>query len=685
MVGKLSLTRRGVLKTVGATAVGTSQFTGSVGAIQHPGEYTERENRGIQATEGVTEDVTVRVNREAEKVRYTFEYRIPAETDEFEISLRWLSFPFRELTEIQQFERKVADSEPDRFVWEGADAPRLVLEDDLSAEGIEELGYRTETELFLPSVPASYPKGESTVNKETHYTLEEDGYVNEDLLFVGPHESEIRTVEGTELAMVVPDSVSLDADIQGTLDLMEQWNDLIGGLRLAHQSKACVLIRGDKMTNTGQAIGGSFYVSSYYWGLDSIDNVVAHEFAHTVFGTFGGGKMYWLKEAAAEYYGYLLALNTGLGDFEEFLDVRTTDGYETAILTDSEALVDSLADYSKGAHVLAALDAEIRDRSDGAQSLLSVFEMANTYRFNLGEYTWFRNAVNQTALSEDLAEWVDKYVDGTALPDIPDQREFYTFRGRGRPNEMANYSIYVEQGGPFEFDIEIEPLRPNDGTVPLEIYLGSERVLKQTVEIGDQESKTVTVTDADFPKLTSPSYDLLVRVGGNEIAADLSVAIPPEFRIFELTPKRAELLATDPLSVEVDIRNTGNEAGTTTLELVLVTESNERTLDTREIEVEALDTKELFVEDLDISDVDPGEYTLVARVGDHEDEQSLVIQEPTGNSGNSTQAPENTGTGTETDDDASGPGFGIGSTVTGLGGLAYVLKRRLGPETEDDE
>lgn len=685
MVGKPSLTRRGVLKTVGATALGTSQLTGSVGARQQPGGHSRREKRVTQATEGVTEDVSVSVDWEAERVRYTFEYQIPAETDEFEISLRWLSFPFREVTEIQQFEREVTDSEPDRFVWAGTDAPSLVLEDDLSAEGVEELGYRTETELFLPSVPASSPKSESTIDKEAHYTLEGNGFVNEDLLFVGPHESDTRTVEGTELAMVVPESVNLDADIRRTLELMEQWNDLIGGLRFTHQSKACILVRGDKMTNSGQAVGGSFYVSSHYWGLDSIDNVVAHEFAHTVFGTFGGGKMYWLTEAAAEYYGYLLALNTGLGDFEEFLDVRTTDGYETAILTDSEALIDSRADYSKGAHVLAALDAKIRDGSDGAQSLLSVFEMANTYNIDLGEYTWFRNAVNRTSPSADLAEWVDKYVDGSALPDIPDQRAFYTFRGRGRPNEMANYSIYVEQGEPFEFDIEIESIRADDGTVPVEIYLDSERVLQRNVEIGGQEPKTVTFTEADFPKLDSPSYELFIRVGGNEITADLSVAIPPEFRIFELAPERGELPAADPLSVEIDIRNIGNEPGTTTLELVLVTGSNERTLDTREVEVEALDTKELFVEGIDISDVEPGEYTLVARVGDHKDEQSLVIQEPTGNTSNSTQSPEKTGTGTETDDDASGPGFGIGSTVTGLGGLAYVLKRRLGPETEEGE
>lgn len=696
MADSQPLTRRGVLKTVGTVALGTSQLD-AVGARAHTAGSAQRgaraeATRATQRTARTTEDVTVSVHRETDTIRHTLEYQIPDDTAEFDVQFSTLQFlPFREVVESRGFERETVDDGPDRFVWTGTGTPRLVFEDDLTAESFEEVGYYTDTELFSGAIPARDARGRTNADSESRYSLEGAGFVNEDLLYVGPHEAERRVVDGTELAVIVPESAEATVDIQRTLDLLAAWQTLIGGLRLAHQSTACIVLPSKQMAVGGRAIGGSFYLSSEAWGLDSIETTVSHEFAHTVFGTFGSEKMYWLKEAVAEYYGYLLALNTGLGDFDEFLDALAVDLiFEDSVLTNTEKRLQDSADYHKGAHVLAALDAEIRRRSDGAQSLLSIFE------YNLGgqlsRYDTFEGVASIVATySQDLSPWFDQYVDGEGFPEIPAQRDRYTFRGRGRPNEIQAPTLAVERGESFELTTDIEPLRPTPETVPVELFLKSddssspEKVARRNLELDGAEAETVRFTDAEFPTLEGRVYEIILRAGGNEVRTSVSVSIPPEFRVNELDPGRRSLLADESLSVAIDIRNLGDEAGTTTLELLLVADDTELTLTTQTVEIDALTTETVSVEDValrdadgvDLTGVDPGEYTLVARIEDDERTQSLVVEDPTGGGQNDTQT-------TESSEDGSGPGFGIGSTVTGVGGLAYLLKRRLGPEETDE-
>jgi hypothetical protein len=701
MADSQPLTRRGVLKTVGTVALGASQLDG-VGATADTAGSTRRgarveTTRTTQITARATEDVTVSVDRETDTIRYAFEYQIPDDIDEFDAQFSTLqSRPFRKVIERRGFERETATDGPDRFVWTGTGTPRLVFEDDLTAESFEEIGYYTDTELFAGAIPSRDTRPRRVPNGDSSYTLVGAGFVNEDLLYVGPHASERRVVDGTELAVIVPESAGATVDIQRTLDLLTKWQTLIGGLRLVHQSTACIVLPSQQMAVGGRAIAGSFHISSAAWSLDSIESVVPHQFAHTVFGTFGTGKMYWLKEAVAEYYGYLLALNTGLGDFDEFLDALATDAaYEDAVLTDAEERQADRADSSKGAHVLGALDAEIRRRSDGAQSLLSIFE----FPLPLGpqvprsQYDTFEGVANIVATySQGLSPWLDQYVDGDGLPEIPAQRDRYTFRGRGKPNEIQASTVTVEQSASFEITSDIEPLRPTPETVSVELFLKPadspdyEKVAHRDVELDGTEAETVRFTEADVPDLEAGVYEIILRAGGHEVRTTISVSIPPEFRVNRLDPGRQSLPADGSLSVAIDIRNLGDETGTTTLELLLVADDTERTLTTRTVEIDGLKTETISLEDvsvsnadgLDLTGVDPGKYTLVARIEDDEREQSLVVEDPTGSDQNDTQT-------TESSSDGSGPGFGIASTVTGVGGLAYLLGRRLGPDETDGE
>lgn len=680
-----TVSRRGVLKAAGVV-VGASQATGAT--IGEPIGGSPATAEVTQGTE-VTEDVTVTLDRETDTVRYTFEYQIPSKVDEFDVSFSLLNVrPFRTVVEKQSFERDQGASDESRFVWDGKESPRLVVEDDLSASSFQEVGYYTDTELFLSGVPKRDTRRTVGSQKLSRYTLEGEGYVNDDLLYVGPHESAIRVVDGTELAVVVPDWLDAEVDLQRRLDLLEEWYTLLGGVRLSHSATAYLPVPSERTEVDGLSVGGSFYVSSDRWTLDGIDNVVTHEFAHTVFGTFGSGKMYWFKEAVAEYYGYLLALNTGVGDFDEFLGaVEAADQYRDSKLTDDVAMRNSLADYSKGAHVLAALDAEIRRQSDDAQSLLSIFEIADNFDgLPLKRYSNFRGFVNRTAPDGELSEWVDQYVDGSALPEVTEQREQFRFRGRAVPRELSIPAGTLQYGEPFDVEVKIDPIRRVDGTVPVEVFLNQERVVRRDVEITGEQPDTVTFAEVDFPELDGSEYRVGCRVGGYFTTENLLVSVPPEFTVFGIDMNRTELRPTEPLTVEVDIRNSGDTAGTTELELILISDDTEYLLEQRSVEVEKLETNTVVVEEIDVRDIEPGEYSLLARVNDSEEEQSVEILEPVDSQGdgeNATDSPEDTEA-KDAGDDGFGTGFGIGPAIMGIGGLTYTLKRRLGTDQGDD-
>ena len=171
---------------------------------------------------------------------------------------------------------------------------------------------------------------------------------------------------------------------------------------------------------TGEAFGDAVWVTADATALDGPSNAFAHEYVHSRLGNVGNGSAAWLTEATAEYYGSLSTLNVGGSSHAAFLDAtrasRFAPNRTAVVLSEPETWRGTLANYEKGAHVLAALDAEIRARTADGRTLYDVFVGSRTF----DDYAAFRAAVVETSGDESLGAWLDRYVTTTALPPLPE-------------------------------------------------------------------------------------------------------------------------------------------------------------------------------------------------------------------------------------------------------------------------
>lgn len=434
--------RRSILKAAGAGVLGTSLPVSATGT---PGR-----------AETVQEDVTVSMDWDADAMVYRHDLAIPDTVSEVTILYLVLSadhFELREAVNVDKVEIEIANQTLDKFVWTGSDSPTLVVERHLDSPEFEDnrAGYYTDSEAFAtvrePSLLAGTPELTTTdirqVYRRTHPDILDDGqrthgfggegYANEDFAFAGPHELASETVGETTITVVVSDIVGDTVAIDETLERHGAAEEFLGGTGLRKTEKG-IFVVPDRPNLVGRAVGGSYYVTEAAWSLDEIDNSPLHEFAHTIFGTFGSGKLIWFTEAVAQYYGQLLSLNLGFGHIEEFLSaVEVRGAMSDSVLTDTETVRTTRADYYKGAHVLAALDGEIRDRTDHDRTLLDVFEQENTA---IHSYDGFQQAVVEVSGDSEMADWLDEYVTTAALPELRREREYFTLPGQS-PDDIA--------------------------------------------------------------------------------------------------------------------------------------------------------------------------------------------------------------------------------------------------------
>ncbi|ELY96967.1 hypothetical protein C482_14389 [Natrialba chahannaoensis JCM 10990] len=416
------------------------------------------------ATSELVVETTGSYDAETKTFTGTYEYDLPSNVRELTVQFDELGTDGIAVSDTANL-KQVDDT---TFEWTGGSDPVIELDVDPSRSQIGAGNYADGETGFImtPSPRLSWTYTGSNPTVVNRASFDGTGHATTRAMYAGEH------AHHTDAAGTMVASVIVPAELESEIDAEAQLSQATAAAefaewRLQHDRLTLYVLPGEHTPQRqgGQAIGNVAWVASDSAAVDTVDNVPAHELAHIFLGSFGDDEMLWLTEATGEYYGYLIALNSGQGTFDEFYDTVTDERYEDAILTDPAVVSQSTADYQKGAHVLAGLDAAIRTETDGESTLLDVLTQET---YDLEDYDEFKAAVVDVSGEPALAAWIDQYVDGEETPAIPDDESLFTLPG-STTDEFTKVGFATELGPSPQFSVSglhrDLPLRDSEPTV----------------------------------------------------------------------------------------------------------------------------------------------------------------------------------------------------------------------------
>ena len=365
-------------------------------------------------------------NPEPGSVTLTFEYDVASSITGLRVAVPVVGLDGIEVAGMDGFER----TERGFFLWDGeTERPtvsiRMAVSDSISegVRGVERDGWALVSE---PQTRVQVRTDAQPLQTSSFTVADgEEGYARSHLAYLGPHERRNVTVADERATFVLGDE---DADPTRAIEFLRTANEHFDfGIRRDVVTVFVLPLTAAETENIEAAtIDSAFWIGSAGIELDETGAVFAHEYVHTRLDTVGRNDATWLTEASAEYYGRLFALNDGVGTYDSFLEGLRASQYapdrRVVVLTDGETWRGTQAHYAKGAHVLAALDAEIRRRTDGEHTLRDVFA-GRTESFQ--NYRAFRTAVIEVTGDESLGAWLDRYATTDALPPLPEDPRYY--------------------------------------------------------------------------------------------------------------------------------------------------------------------------------------------------------------------------------------------------------------------
>jgi hypothetical protein len=167
-------------------------------------------------------------------------------------------------------------------------------------------------------------------------------------------------------------------------------------------------------TNTGFARGNYSIVSATTRSERLLTTTVVHEYIHTrQINDYGSG-VEWMREAVAEYYGARLEYEAGVMSVPEYGRFLTQSAADAEWGGPFSAQTNP-NHYRRGAVTLSALDAAIRNATDGKKTLQDVIlRLENRSRPILTQRDLKESIA--TVTNDSLSGWVDRHVaNGTAV------------------------------------------------------------------------------------------------------------------------------------------------------------------------------------------------------------------------------------------------------------------------------
>ncbi|AXG11162.1 M61 metallopeptidase family protein [Haloplanus rubicundus] len=398
-----------------ATVEWTTLPTHEGGSTGTPGDEAIIHQRGI-----------VSRNPEPGNVTLTFEYEVASSITGLRVAVPVVGLDGIDVAGMDGFER----TERGYFLWDGeTERPTISMTmavSDSISEGVRGVE-RDDWALVSEPQTRVQVRTDAQPLQTSSFTVAdgEEGYARSHLAYLGPHERRNVTVADERATFVLGDE---DADPTRAIEFLRTANEHFDfGIRRDAVTVFVLPLTAAETENIEAAtIDSAFWIGASGIELDETGAVFAHEYVHTRLETIGRGDATWVTEASAEYYGRLFALNDGVGTYDSFLEGLRASQYapdrRVVVLTDAETWRGTQAHYDKGAHVLAALDAEIRRRTDGEHTLRDVFT-GRTESFE--NYRAFRTAVIEVTGDESLGAWLDRYATTDALPPLPEDPRYY--------------------------------------------------------------------------------------------------------------------------------------------------------------------------------------------------------------------------------------------------------------------
>lgn len=365
-------------------------------------------------------------NPEPGSVTLTFAYEIPSTITGLRVAIPVTGLEGITVDGMDGFER----TERGYFLWDGeTERPtvsiRMAVSDSLTegVRGVEKADWALVSE---PQTRIQVRTDAQPLQRTSFAVAEgEEGYASSHLAYIGPHERRNVTVADEQATFVLG---AEEADPSRAIAFLRTANEHFDlGVQRDSVTVFVLPLRGlAEGPIQAATVDTAFWVGATGLRIDGTGAVFTHEYVHTRLGPVGREDATWLTEASAEYYGRLFAFNDGVGTYDSFREGLRASEYapdrRAVVLTDAETWRGTKAHYAKGAHVLAALDAEIRRRTDGERTLRDVFE-GRTEPFPT--YRAFRAAVIEVAGDDSIGPWLDRYATTDALPPLPEHPRYY--------------------------------------------------------------------------------------------------------------------------------------------------------------------------------------------------------------------------------------------------------------------
>jgi hypothetical protein len=260
-----------------------------------------------------------------------------------------------------------------------------------------------------------------------------EGYAGTEMVLLGPHETTNGTAGEQAITVVRPTvpTETRNVDAERMIDHLEIASRL---LQVGSRDEGInVYVVADPIRRGGWADMSAGPERDDFWvnAQNDDDTTRFSEYVHTRQEFDLTERMDWLSEAQDGYYSAAIAREIGMYDQGMFRVevVEDAEEHASANLLDPDHPV--VADYDKGARVLASLDAKIRGRTSGNRSLETVWRMMNL-RGEKVTFDSFTGMVEAVA-GRSFDDWLRDALTTETLPSVPRDPSLYELNSDDGP------------------------------------------------------------------------------------------------------------------------------------------------------------------------------------------------------------------------------------------------------------